>query len=55
MNKLSDKLRDLCLSLNGIADEVQKIEDRIDHLEIEQSQDSMMMKNIANAINKRYN
>ena len=55
MSDLSIKIRDLCSSLNSIADEVQKIEDRINHLEIEQSQDNMMMKNIAEAINKRYN
>lgn len=55
MMNLSDKIRDLCMSLNGIADEVQKIEDRINHLEIEQNQDNMMMKNIVDAINKRYN
>lgn len=55
MSDLSNKIRDLCLSLNSIADEVQKIEDRINHLEIEQSQDNMMMNNIAEAINKRYN
>ena len=46
MGDLSIKIRDLCSSLNSIADEVQKIEDRINHLEIEQSQDNMMMKNI---------
>ena len=51
MGDLSIKIRDLCSSLNSIADEVQKIEDRINHLEIEQSQDNMMMKNIAEAIN----
>ena len=46
MGDLSIKIKDLCSSLNSIADEVQKIEDRINHLEIEQSQDNMMMKNI---------
>lgn len=55
MSILSDKIRDLCLSLNGIADEVQKMEARIDLLESEQSQNDIMMKNIADAINKRYN
>ena len=55
ISDLSIKIRDLCSSLNSIADEVQRIEDRINHLEIEQSQDNMMMNNIAEAINKRYN
>ena len=55
MSDLSIKIRDLCSSLNSIADEVQKIEDRINHLEIEQSQDNMMMKKSAESMNKRYN
>lgn len=54
MSNLGDKIRNLALSFNSIADEIDELENRTKWIEDEHYQDKDMMKQLADIITKRY-
>lgn len=55
MSNLADIIRSVSITLNQAANEIERLENEVQHLEIEHDKDRDMMTSIANLINQRYN
>lgn len=55
MSNLADIIRSVSTTLNQAANEIERLEKEVQHLEIEHAKDTEMMTSIANLIKQRYN